>query len=161
MTSQDYGSEAILAELRAAVSSNSAEECGMCLLLNKIECSHLTAEQYASLKATKRSMAAEGEEGFPLRVFECGHVYRGNRRAWRNISGPKIKTGGMCSQCWRQIGSGGRRVRLDTIGKVRPRLKKAPSKSRVDGKRGDITQQKHLTAAMIAAARAGDDLTLT
>ncbi|KAI0968078.1 hypothetical protein F4678DRAFT_464981 [Xylaria arbuscula] len=67
----EYKSEALLAKLRAATPSNSVEDCELCQLQNKIVCDHLTAEQYASLKTTKRTLATEadvakGEDFWPL-----------------------------------------------------------------------------------------------
>ncbi|KAI0869293.1 hypothetical protein GGS24DRAFT_166829 [Hypoxylon argillaceum] len=129
MGSKVYNSEALLAGLRAATGSTEADECEMCNIQHRVVCHHLTVEQYASLKTTKRTLDTERHV---LRVFECGHVYRGLRRAWRNIGGPKVKTEGFCSECWRWIASDRRRVRLDHAGKVRSTSKEPMSRSRVD-----------------------------
>ncbi|KAI8948214.1 hypothetical protein F4801DRAFT_581636 [Xylaria longipes] len=107
-------SRGLLAVLRAETGSNDAEECEMCELLHRITCAHLTKAQYASLKATKRTVASERARGGDmLRVFECGHVYDALRRVRRSTRGPKEKTEGFCAECWRYIASDGRRMRLD------------------------------------------------
>ncbi|KAI1175001.1 hypothetical protein F4777DRAFT_598854 [Nemania sp. FL0916] len=62
MTAQPYTQPALLASLRAASSSNAAEVCDTCQLQHKIVCTHLTEEQYSSLKATKRPTLASGRE---------------------------------------------------------------------------------------------------
>ncbi|KAI1165946.1 hypothetical protein F5B18DRAFT_649341 [Nemania serpens] len=97
MSEQPYRSEALLAELRAATSSKAAEECDICQLQNNIVCVHLTEDQYASLKARKRSIADDRRKGIELRVFDCGHVYRSLSRAWLDIDRPRTKTKGLCT----------------------------------------------------------------
>ncbi|KAI0907350.1 hypothetical protein F4823DRAFT_23894 [Ustulina deusta] len=116
MASSAYKSEGLLAALRAATASNSAENCEVCQLQNKIVCDHLTAQQYASLKATKRTLATEGDA---FRVFECGDVYHALRRISCIYRGPKEKTKGLCNECWRYIVSNGKRRRVDHVGKRR------------------------------------------
>lgn len=137
MSEQPYRSEALLAELRAATSSKAAEECDICQLQNNIVCVHLTEDQYASLKARKRSIADDRRKGIELRVFDCGHVYRSLSRAWLDIDRPRTKTKGLCSECWRYITTNGRRVRLDSVGEVRRRPRpKRKSKSKTLHKSG-------------------------
>ncbi|KAI1197089.1 hypothetical protein F5X97DRAFT_324831 [Nemania serpens] len=139
MSFQPYKSEVLLAELRAATSSNVAEECEMCDLQHKIACVHLTGDQYASLKAKKRRKADDQRNGVVLRVFGCGHVYRSLTRVWRNVRGPKTKTEGLCPVCWRYIATDGRRI-CKNPGMVRrtpkPKLKlKTSHESDVDVRR--------------------------
>ncbi|KAH8160807.1 hypothetical protein CIB48_g7431 [Xylaria polymorpha] len=114
----------LLAELRAATGSN-ADECDMCLIMNKIVCDHLTQADYASLKATKRTVATERARGDILRVFSCGHVYDALRPVRCTTRGPKEKTHGFCPDCWRHIASEGRRKRP-----ARDRGKRRPSDGR-------------------------------
>ncbi|KAI1110664.1 hypothetical protein F5Y14DRAFT_465373 [Nemania sp. NC0429] len=122
MKNQAYKSEVLLAQLRAARPSNAVEECEMCELQHKIVCEHLTEDQYALLKARKRRVSNDRKKGIELRVFQCGHVYRFHRRAWLDIDRTKkTKTRDLCSECWRYIATDGRRVCLETVGKVRPR----------------------------------------
>ncbi|GAW25392.1 hypothetical protein SAMD00023353_0503360 [Rosellinia necatrix] len=127
MLTSPYKSERLLAELRAAASSDSdsVQDCEVCQLLHKTVCNHLTAEQYASLKA-KKVATATGESDAVYRVFECGHLYKGLRRMdydiqvrryWlprlplsHHFPGPKEQTKGFCSDCWKYIASDGRRV---------------------------------------------------
>ncbi|KAI1295926.1 hypothetical protein F5Y03DRAFT_410367 [Xylaria venustula] len=123
----EYKSEALLAELRAAIPSNSVESYEVCQLQNKIVCDHLTTEQYASLKATKRTLTAETDN---YRVYECGHVYRALCRVAHVYLGPKEKTAGLCSQCWRYLTTDGKRIRLDHRGKRRPKNPNAKLRSR-------------------------------
>ncbi|KAI0436211.1 hypothetical protein F4803DRAFT_246697 [Xylaria telfairii] len=100
----------LLAELREAMGSTT-DECDMCQLMNKIVCDHLTEAEYASLKATKRTVGTERTRDGILCVFECGHVYDAGRQVQRTTRGLKEKTNGFCPDCWRHIASGGRRMR--------------------------------------------------
>jgi hypothetical protein len=114
MAKAAYRSDILLAELRATASSSStpASECGTCQLQHRVVCTHLTEEQYASLKATKRAIAHQGENK-SLHLYECGHVYRDLCRIGRDARGPKQRTKGLCTECWRYVASDGRRMCVD------------------------------------------------
>ncbi|KAI1275931.1 hypothetical protein F5Y07DRAFT_162209 [Xylaria sp. FL0933] len=128
MADNTYRSEALLAELRAAIPSNSVKDCEVCLLQNRIACVHLTDQQYASLKAGKRTLASEGDV---YRTFECGHLYHALRRVTRTYGAPTVETEGMCGECWRYIASNGKRRRIDVVGKRRrPRDDQTDSKAK-------------------------------
>ncbi|KAI0424957.1 hypothetical protein F5Y09DRAFT_352828 [Xylaria sp. FL1042] len=119
MANNTYRSGALLASLRADIPSNPVENCEMCLLQNRIVCVHLTARQYASLKAGKRKLATEGEV---YRIFECGHVCHALRRVALPHGAPTVKTKGLCSECWRYIASNGKRVCHENVGKRRKKV---------------------------------------
>ncbi|KAI0403440.1 hypothetical protein F4802DRAFT_289364 [Xylaria palmicola] len=94
----------------------------------------MTGQQYAALKAARRTAAGTRERDYVLRVFECGHLADALGRVRWRTPGPREKVRGLCGDCWRHIASDGRRRPGYRPGRGSRRLNES-SRSMVDDKR--------------------------
>lgn len=83
--------------------------CALCRLLNRLECTHLTAEECAELKPSRVLRSAYYKI---IQVYECGHLYHGVRRVPRGTDGTRKSQKGMCPRCWNLLVWDGREVRI-------------------------------------------------
>jgi len=111
VTIGQYKAKRLLTELRRQASPVD-KECVACIVQNKATCCHLNKEQCGRLRAAKRVIATKEGGKKTLYVFDCGHVYRDLVRISRDIRGRKERSRGMCVECWRNLVSDGRRMRV-------------------------------------------------
>ncbi|KAI0010521.1 hypothetical protein F4779DRAFT_616490 [Xylariaceae sp. FL0662B] len=101
--------------------TRSDESCPQCEILHGLECTHLTAQQIASLRpAYKNRQGDDGDATATIQIYECGHAYRNHRRVSHRAEGTRNHKNGFCWECWNRIVWG--RTRMGrSWGATRPR----------------------------------------
>ncbi|KAI2632458.1 hypothetical protein GGS26DRAFT_556089 [Hypomontagnella submonticulosa] len=88
--------------------------CGICEFQSRLDCTHLTAEECATLVPARVTTATTAEDSLEVQIYQCGHAFRNQYLVRPGVCKKKYQKG-MCIRCLSKWVWDGRAVR---VGKV-------------------------------------------